>query len=81
MLDLSEKAYCQALLAIKNKDYRLAESCFSKAASAFGDNREFGLLRETNSLLIRVKNEMAALEEENIVLEEALPYGQKTKLF
>lgn len=80
MLDLAEKAYCQALLAIKNKDYRLADSCFEKAATAFGDNREFALLRETNSLLIRVKNELVAFDEENILLEEALPYGQETKL-
>lgn len=81
MLSKPEKAYCQALLALKNKEYRVAADCFDKAAPFFGQNEEFNLLRETNHLLVSVKNRLAAQEtQEQIAIEELNSHGQETEL-
>lgn len=76
MLRKQEKAYCQALLALKNKEYQVAAEYFDKAAAAFGQNEEFNLLRETNHLLVIVKNRLAAEEaNERIAIEELSSHG------
>jgi hypothetical protein len=80
LLNQSEKAYCQALLALKNKDYRAATDFFDRAAPYFKENREFNLLRETNRLLIAVKERLVTAEHEEIEVEETIPYGQETEL-
>ena len=64
MLNQSEKAYCQALLALRNKDYRAAVEFFDRAAPYFTENKEFNLLRETNRLLVAVKERLATAEHE-----------------
>ena len=80
MLNQSEKAYCQALLALRNKDYRAAVEFFDRAAPYFTENKEFNLLRETNRLLVAVKERLATAEHDEIELEETIPYGQETEL-
>jgi len=59
MLSENEKAYCQALLALKQKDYKKAVENFKMAAQAFGTNSEFNLLYESTRLLVEVKKELA----------------------
>lgn len=83
MLNPSEKAYCQALQALKQRDFRRAAEYFGQAAPFFRDNQEFGLLRETTSLLVAVKEELrghVADESETIEIEEYFYYGKKDGL-
>ena len=78
MLDRAEKAYCLALLALKDKDYPAASDHFDRAAPRFKDNREFNLLRQSTELLLAVKKERVKLHaEDTIEREEVLPYGQE----
>ena len=71
MLNSSEKAYCQALLALKGREYQMASSHFDAAAPYFKDNREFNLLRETTGLLLAVKAEWERLNDrDTIEIEE-----------
>lgn len=58
MLVDSEKAYCQALLALKKRDYQTAVVKFAKASGDFGTNEEFDLLYQTTQLLLAVKQEL-----------------------
>jgi len=58
MLVDSEKAYCQALLALKKRDYQTAVAKFAKASGDFGTNEEFDLLYQTTQLLLAVKQEL-----------------------
>jgi len=78
MLDHAEKAYCLALLALKDKDYPAAFDHFDGAAPHFKDNREFNLLRQTTELLLAVKKERTKLDGDDMIeLEEVLPYGKE----
>lgn len=58
MLSSSEKAYCLALTALKEKDYANAVVHFDRAADEFGTDKEFTLLRESTRLLVAVKEEL-----------------------
>lgn len=81
MLKPAEKAYCQALLALKRKDYAAARNLFDKAAPAFADDKEFNLYRETTRLLLVVKERLAKLDnEDKIEIEETFSNGQTTEL-
>jgi hypothetical protein len=81
MLKPEEKAYCRALLALKQRDYRAALGFFDQAAPGFADNREFQLYRETTRLLLTVKHKLAELKNEDTVnIKEAVSHGQKTEL-
>jgi hypothetical protein len=83
MLDPREKAYFQALQALREKQYQQAAGYFDQAAEFFGNNQEFQLLRETTRLLLEVKRELAAAEgKENgsPTTEEILIDGQETVL-
>ncbi len=82
MLNPSEKAYCLALQALKDKQYRLAEDYFEKAATFFENNQEFNLLWESTRLLLAVKEEIAATEGDNdtLIIEEVFSDGQDTEL-
>ncbi len=81
MLSPAEKAYCLALMALKEKDYHRAADQFSRAASDFGRNSEFVLLWETTRLLVAVKEELKTDEEnDKIEIEEVYSYGQKDEL-
>jgi len=59
MLSAPEKAYCLALKALKDKDYRTALGQFDRAADGFVDDKEFVLLRESTRLLVSVQEELA----------------------
>jgi len=59
MLVDSERAYSQALLALKNKDYQTAVMKFAKASGDYRTNEEFDLLYQTTQLLLAVKQELA----------------------
>lgn len=59
MLSEAEKAYCQALSLLKERDYNKALDFFEKAQTAFGTNSEFILLYESTRLLVSVKEELA----------------------
>jgi len=73
MLHPAEKAYCLALLALKNKDLRKAVEQFEKAGDYFSGDKEFQLLRETAALALAVKAEIGRYEnEEDFVTEEIL---------
>lgn len=82
MLNPSEKAYCLALQALKQRRYTEAVAYFERAAGYFENNREFSLLRETTRLLVALKRELATLEndEETLIIEETFSDGQKTNL-
>ena len=67
MLDQEEKAYCLALLALKDKDYPAASGHFNGVASHFKDNWEFNLLSQTTELLLAVKEERKKLDGENMI--------------
>ncbi len=76
MLNSCEKAYCEALLALKHKDYRAASDHFDTAAPHFKDNQEFDLLRETTKLFLAVKAKRENLDgEEKIEIEETFSHG------
>jgi hypothetical protein len=83
VLDPAEKAYLQALQALRNKQYGQAAGHFDRAAEFFGNNREFSLLKETTNLLLEVKKTIAAAEGRNddaLVIEETLIDGKETNL-
>jgi len=81
MLNQSEKSYCEALLALKHKDYRVAADHFDAAALHFKDNREFNLLKETTNLLLAVKAKRQKLDsKDKIEIEEVFSYGQEENL-
>ena len=61
MLSPHEKAYCQALLALRQKEYAKAETHFSQAAEHFTENRDFMILWETTRALLAVKRESVTL--------------------
>lgn len=76
MLSPAEKAYCQALLALKRKEYQEALAEFVKAADAFKASTEFNLLWETTRLLVAVKEELADTEKvDRLQIEEAYSRG------
>lgn len=82
MLESAEKAYCQALQALKAKQYQHAAGHFDRAAEFFVNNTEFNLLRQTTRLLVALKNEIAAAENreiETLTIEEVFTNGQETK--
>ena len=58
MKEQPEKAFVQALIALKRKEYGSASEYFEKAAPYFKGNKDFRLLRETNRLLLAVKKEL-----------------------
>lgn len=59
MLSAAEKAYCLALKALKDKDYRDALVQFDRAADGFVEDKEFVLLKESTRLLVSVQEELA----------------------
>ena len=76
MLNPSEKAYCQALLALRRKEYQHAAEQFETAVPFFRKDEEFNLLRETTRLLLTVKEELARLEKQNeLQIEEVFTDG------
>ena len=76
MLNASEKAYIQALLALKHKDYQTAASQFDAAARHFEDNREFSLLHETTRLLLVVRTERRRLNGSDVIqIQEVFSNG------
>lgn len=80
MLNPSEKAYCLALQALKQKRYAEAVTYFERAADYFENNREFSLLRETTRLLVALKRELATVrnDEDTLITEETFSNGQET---
>ncbi len=81
MLKASEKSYCLALQALKDKDYAKAAGYFASAAPDFTNNQEFVLLWETTRLLVAVKEELkTADEKDKLEIEEVFSYGQKDEL-
>jgi hypothetical protein len=76
MLNSSEKAYCEALLALQRKDYHAASARFDTAAPYFKDNREFNLFHETTKLMLAVKKERQRLNsQDQIEIEEVFSRG------
>ncbi len=76
MLSPSEKAYCRALLALKDKDYLSARTLFDEAAPGFKDSREFNLMREATALLIEVKKEIGGLpDSDRLEIKEVFSNG------
>ena len=70
MLSQAEKAYCQALTALKNGEYKSAADLFEQAAAGFTDDKEFALLRETTRLLVDVKDRLAEHGDNKLEIEE-----------
>ena len=76
MLSTGEKAYCAALLALKNKEYVHALKSFEQAAPYFPHDKEFTLYFETTRLLIEVKSKLGTLEiDDKIEIEEIFTHG------
>ncbi|MDH3890661.1 MAG: hypothetical protein OEV49_06220 [candidate division Zixibacteria bacterium] len=76
MLNTAEKAYFQALTALKRKNYPAAAEQFDKAAPFFEKDKEFGILRETTHLLVATKAELKKLEQqEAISIKESFSDG------
>ena len=71
-----EKAYCSALLALKQKDYTAASNFFEKAAPYFKSDKEFKLYYETTLLLLEVKKTLGKFEDEDkLEIEEIFTNG------
>ena len=73
MLSETEKAYCAALTALKQKNYPEAVERFEIAAPEFGTNDEFNLLYQSTRLLLEVKKELLAtalisFEEKELII-------------
>ncbi len=69
----TEKAYCEALAALKQKNYSEAVERFEIAALEYGTNNEFNLLYQSTRLLLEVKKELKAiarisLEEKELII-------------
>jgi 2-polyprenyl-3-methyl-5-hydroxy-6-metoxy-1,4-benzoquinol methylase len=79
MLTDSEKAYCRAIVALKNREYSSASGFFRMAENQFADNLKFRILKETNDLLLAVKDEIYELENSRIEIEEILDHGKETE--
>ncbi len=78
MLRSEEKAYCRALVALRRKDYRVASEHFERAATLFGEDRQFNLLRETTRLLLAVKDERTRIAvKDNVEIEEVRLDGKE----
>jgi len=76
VFNVSEKAYCQALMALKNKDYALASEFFDEAAPYFGNDKEFVIFRQTAKLMVAVKAERRRLKKtDGIQIEEVFSDG------
>jgi hypothetical protein len=76
MLNSSEKAYCEALLALQRKDYQVASAHFDMAAPYFKGNREFNLFHETTKLMLAVKKERVRVNsQDQIDIEEVFSHG------
>jgi len=76
MLKPAEKAYFQALTALKNKDYATAAEQFDKAAPFLEKDQEFVIFRETTRLLIAVTEELKNFEkEESLQIEDSFSHG------
>ena len=76
MLSVGEKAYCAALLALKNKEYTSALSFFEKAAPFFNNDKEFTLYFETTRLLVEVKSKLGTLVvDDKLEIEEIFTHG------
>jgi hypothetical protein len=76
MLNQAEKAYYLALQALKSKQYEKALNYFHAAGDFFKDNREFSILRETTSLLLAVKEEIARAEGAAPTRDESIFVGE-----
>ncbi|RME27323.1 MAG: hypothetical protein D6800_05230 [Candidatus Zixiibacteriota bacterium] len=69
MFDRAEKAYCLALQALKDKDYRTALTHLTTAEPRFRQDKDFRLLLETTRLLVAVKQKLSGrdgVEELNV---------------
>ena len=80
MLNQSEKAYCQALKALKDKDYAAAAEFFDKASDKFGTDAEFNLLRESTRLLVSLKQRIGCRDSktnEEFIVEEVFANGEE----
>jgi outer membrane protein assembly factor BamD (BamD/ComL family) len=77
MSDPSEKAYGQALQALKQKNYRAALEHFEQAGQFFKNNAELELLRNTTRLLVALQKELYGTDEVNsrLDIEEAFTDG------
>ena len=81
MLHHSEKAYCLALQALKEKSYQRAAGYFDQAAEFFVNNTEFKLLHQTTRLLVALKTELGTTdmsEDDTLIIEEVYTNGQET---
>ncbi|MEE8577180.1 MAG: hypothetical protein V3T31_07975 [candidate division Zixibacteria bacterium] len=80
MLNQSEKAYCQALKALKDKDYPAAAEFFDIASEKFGTDAEFNLLKESTRLLISLKQRIVRRDSEandEFIIEEVFANGEE----
>ena len=73
MLAGTEKAYREALDALKRKNYSEAVESFEIAALEYGTNSEFNLLYQSTRLLLEVKKELKeiariSLEEKELII-------------
>ena len=76
MLSGGEKAYCAALLALKQKDYQKAVEQFESAAPYFKDDKEFNIFLQTTWLLVTVKSELARPKNhDKLDIEEVFSNG------
>lgn len=76
MLKPAEKAYFQALKALKDKDYQAAAEQFDKAAPFFENDQEFRIFSETTRLLVAVTEELKKFEQdESLLIEESFSHG------
>ena len=83
MLNESEKSYCLALQALKEKRYAQAAGHFDRAAEFFVTNKEFQLLHQTTKLLVALKRELGVTDmsdDDTLIIEEVFSDGEKTDI-
>jgi len=74
-----QKALRESLAALKRKDYRAASGFLAVAENTFADDDQLLILREAVDLLIAVKVEINAAENDKIEIEEIFGNGQETE--
>jgi hypothetical protein len=75
MLTGTEKAFLEALTALKQKNYSEAIERFETAAPEYGTNSEFNLLYQSTRLLLEVKRELKAIAQISLNEKELIING------
>jgi len=78
MSEASDRAFREALTALRERRFDQAAGFFREAASGLDGDADYLLMAETTNLLLAVKEEIArqsGLQDETIEIEEMFTHG------